>query len=263
MRYVMMLIVCVICFIWPAYSYGQEGHTTDNGAGLSRMADLVLQLTKQGDITEADQLLESFTYTWQKQNHDEHPFFNAEAEQAIWLTYHQAHLALKSSDLEDLDRIDRVTSFRLAVDAVSNDSQPLWLYSESTLLKAAEELKEIALDPTSDQFYQQLNEINRQYQVIRPALSIQAASDLYLLDQQLDAILSSKEQLNADTRTAYAEQLKEDIETMYEDYDKDEADPSLWWIMFTIGGMILFSLSYVGWRKYRADQSKHREKGKM
>lgn len=134
--------------------------------------------------------------------------------------------------------------------------------SETSLLRAAEELKVVAEDQTADVFYQQLNEINRQYQVIRPALSIQAASDLYFIDTQLDTFLSSKKQLDVSARTAYAAQLQEDIQTMYEEYDQEEADPSLWWMIFTIGGMIIVSLSYVGWRKYAASHVKQEEKEK-
>ncbi|MDQ0205938.1 sporulation protein YpjB [Alkalicoccobacillus murimartini] len=257
MRFLMVVIVSVLCLFWPHEVIGQKDHS---GSDVNQTADLVLQLTKQGDFAEANQLLESITYTWEEQSTNMQPFFTTEAEQSVLLTLHQAKLALQSSDMEESERIDRVTSFRLTLDAVTNDSQPLWLFSETSLLKAADELGEAALLETPEGFYYQLNEINRQYQVIRPAVTIQATSDLYLLDQQLDVFLSSKEQVDSNVRAAYAVQLKEDIETMYEDYNKDEADPSLFWIMFTIGGMILFSLSYVGWRKYRASQVKEREK---
>ncbi|MEN0643461.1 sporulation protein YpjB [Alkalicoccobacillus gibsonii] len=261
MRYVKGILLFLVCFGWLGVQNVQassESHWTD----VSKTADLVLQLTKQENLTEANQLLESFNHTWQNVNHEQSPFFDTESEQAISLTLQQAQVALQSSDMEQVERVDRVTTFRLAVDAVSNNSQPLWLLSETSLLKAAEELKVVAVDQTSDVFYQQLNEINRQYQVIRPALSIQAASDLYFIDTQLDTFLSSKKQLDVGARTAYAAQLEEDIQTMYEEYDQEEADPSLWWMIFTIGGMIIVSLSYVGWRKYAASQVKHQEKEK-
>ena len=39
---------------------------------------------------------------------------------------------------------------------------------------------------------------------------------------------------------------------------KDEADPSLIWVIISTGGMIVLTLSYVGWRKYRGEKEKNR-----
>jgi sporulation protein YpjB len=36
--------------------------------------------------------------------------------------------------------------------------------------------------------------------------------------------------------------------------DQDQADPSLWWVIISTGSIIIMTLSYVGWRKYKGDK---------
>ncbi|TSB46931.1 sporulation protein YpjB [Alkalicoccobacillus porphyridii] len=262
MRYVIMLLLSLFCLSWPTVVAAQMNAVESEWADLNKTADLVLQLTKQGEQNKAKELLEAFSYTWTEYQSEQHVFYSPGAEQAISLTLHQANQALQSADMDESYQIDKVTSLRLAIDALANESQPLWLYSEEALLRTADNVGVAAGMDTPEDFYYQLNELNRQYQVIRPALSIQSVHDTLLLDQQIEDILSATKHPTVEVRTAYAEKLKQDIIEMYEDYDKEEADPSLLWIMFTIGGVIVFSLAYVGWRKYQAEQQKVREKEK-
>lgn len=72
---------------------------------VSKTADLVLQLTKQENLSEANQILESFNHTWQSVNHEQSPFFDTESEQAISLTLQQAQVALQSTDMEQVERV--------------------------------------------------------------------------------------------------------------------------------------------------------------
>ncbi len=37
---------------------------------------------------------------------------------------------------------------------------------------------------------------------------------------------------------------------------KYEADPSLWWVIISTGGIIVLTLSYVGWRNIKAEKEK-------
>ncbi|MEN2454698.1 sporulation protein YpjB, partial [Bacillus sp. JR_15] len=42
--------------------------------------------------------------------------------------------------------------------------------------------------------------------------------------------------------------------------DQDEADPSLLWVILTTGSIILLTLTYVGFRKYRAEKEKKQKR---
>lgn len=263
MRYVTMFLLSLFCLMWPMDQYVVSAEPTNNWTNLNRTADLALQLTKQGKTHEANEILQALSHTWQEYQANEHIFYSLEAEKAILLTLQQAEQALQSETTEEAYQIDKVTSLRLAIDALANEAQPLWLNSETALLRTAENISNAAALTAPEDFYYQLNELNRQYQVIRPALSIQSVQEDLLLDQQLEDVLAANADPTVEVRTAYAQELKQDILTMYEEYDKDEADPSLLWVMLTIGGIIVFSLTYVGWRKYQAEKQKVREKEKL
>jgi len=50
-----------------------------------------------------------------------------------------------------------------------------------------------------------------------------------------------------------------DLKNLFENMDEDEADPSLWWVIISTGSIIILTLSYVGWRKYKGDREKPRK----
>ncbi len=50
--------------------------------------------------------------------------------------------------------------------------------------------------------------------------------------------------------------LETDLQTIFDGLSEDEADPSLWWVIISTGSIIILTLSYVGWRKYKGEREK-------
>ncbi len=50
--------------------------------------------------------------------------------------------------------------------------------------------------------------------------------------------------------------LQKDLKSVFDRVEKDDADPSLLWVILTTGGIIITALTYVGYRKYRAEKNK-------
>jgi sporulation protein YpjB len=50
------------------------------------------------------------------------------------------------------------------------------------------------------------------------------------------------------------EGLETDLKKLFSDMDEDQTDPSLWWVIISTGSIIIMTLSYVGWRKYKGDK---------
>jgi sporulation protein YpjB len=46
-----------------------------------------------------------------------------------------------------------------------------------------------------------------------------------------------------------------DFESVFRS-EEDETGPSIFWLIFSIGGIIFSTLSYVGWRKYNGEKEK-------
>jgi sporulation protein YpjB len=52
-----------------------------------------------------------------------------------------------------------------------------------------------------------------------------------------------------------------DFEAVFQS-EEDESGPSIFWLIFSIGGIIFSTLSYVGWRKYNGEKDKMNAHGK-
>ena len=50
--------------------------------------------------------------------------------------------------------------------------------------------------------------------------------------------------------------MKRKLQTIFEGLTEDEADPSLWWVIISTGSIIILTLSYVGWRKYKGERER-------
>ncbi|MBJ7968148.1 sporulation protein YpjB, partial [Bacillus cereus] len=52
--------------------------------------------------------------------------------------------------------------------------------------------------------------------------------------------------------------IKGDLQKIFHTVKKDEIASSLIWFMTITGGLILFTLTYVGWRKYKGEREKRK-----
>ena len=59
------------------------------------------------------------------------------------------------------------------------------------------------------------------------------------------------------------EKLEEELRSIFQNPKEDEADPSLWWVMITTGSIIVITLTYVGWRKYKGQKDREKQKKPM
>jgi sporulation protein YpjB len=50
--------------------------------------------------------------------------------------------------------------------------------------------------------------------------------------------------------------MEEELQNLFDRIKDDEADPSLLWVMISTGSIILLSLSYTGWRKFKGEKEK-------
>ena len=57
--------------------------------------------------------------------------------------------------------------------------------------------------------------------------------------------------------------LEKDLEDVFDQVEEDDADPSLLWVILTTGSIILSTLTYVGFRKYKAEEDRRRKREKI
>ncbi|WP_100407230.1 sporulation protein YpjB [Bacillus solitudinis] len=262
MRYFVIVIVGVFLLCFPSNSYADHHETMNHTwKELNHRSDQILQLVKQEKYEEAKQLLEFFSKSFMEMDFQQQGI-TMTALRTVTLAFEQAEAAVTSADESTNERIYKVTSFRLAVDALSSEHHPLWLHSEKSINQTFTTMKAAVQDNDRQAFAHRLNEFLRHYQVIRPALLIDIEpQQLQRIESQVTYLERLSKENNANEKvTMHLDLMVSEFADLYERVKEDSADPSLLWVMFTIGGMIVFSLSYVGYRKYKAEKGKVRLK---
>ncbi|TWI58885.1 sporulation protein YpjB [Halalkalibacter nanhaiisediminis] len=261
MRQLLSAIIIVVLLSFPTKSFADGHSSLHTWKELNQTSDQILQLVKREKYAEAKQLLDYFS------KHFLEVDFQAEGVtmsslRTTTMAYEKAIEAVTATDLPLEERIYQVTTFRLAVDALSSEHHPLWLHSEQAVMHALAAIKATIFKGDSVAYQHRLNEFLRHYQMIKPALFIDIEPQhLQRLESQVIFLEKLRaNQLDPSKLTPHLELMEKEWANLYHQVKEDSADPSLWWVIFTIGGMIILSLSYVGWRKYRAEKQKVRMK---
>ena len=97
------------------------------------------------------------------------------------------------------------------------------------------------------------------YEVIHPSIKIDVPFDKI---QQLDTRIQFIDQyrmdvLNQDQARQELFHIESELSSIFDQLaSEDESDPSVWWVIISTGSIIILTLSYVGWRKYKGEREK-------
>ncbi|MDN4527647.1 sporulation protein YpjB [Fictibacillus fluitans] len=151
-------------------------------------------------------------------------------------------------------KISTLTGVRLLMDALVSDHQPLWKQTEYQIMNPIKAMQ-LSLKKREDQSFQEAaNEFLANYNMIRPAVSMDVTEAVF---DQVDGDVQYIE--GTRTNMISAKESREKLTSIQKDFEKlfdakeDSSDPSLFWLIFSIGGIIFSTLFYVGWRKYKAE----------
>jgi len=184
--------------------------------------------------------------------------FNAFSCVTITVTHEKALKTITASTLPAEERIDQVAQFRLVIDAIRSDYQPIWTEMEQAVMGALQQLEDAVKKGDNNHFPTALAKFLHEYEIIEPSVKIDVTPERA---KKVDTDIANlqTEQFQALPQAKQIEilaQTKADVEALFADVKKDEADPSLWWVMISTGGIIVATLTYVGFRKYRGEKQK-------
>ncbi len=260
MRQLVIVIIIVCAYSFPIEVNAKDDTSVHTWKQLNQTSDRILQLVKVEEFEEAKQLLDYFSRLFLEINFQEEGL-TMSALRIVTNTYEKAVEAVTATDQPLEERIYRVTSFRLAVDALSSEHHPLWLQSEGRMMHVIQAMEETIKEGDSRSFQYRFNEFIKNYEMIRPALLIDIKSEqLERIQSQIMFLEKQRNQFNQEILSSHVGLIKEEWTNLYKQVKEDATDPSLWWVMIAIGGMITLSLTYVGWKKYKAEKQKVRAK---
>ncbi|WP_246942155.1 sporulation protein YpjB [Bacillus pinisoli] len=249
-----MVVTMVLVLITP--SIGLANHT-DNWEKLDIITDQALQLVKHQKYSDAEKLLSYFSDQFSKETiHDN--AFTMDEIRIISTSNDEARRILTSETITHEDAIKVVTKFRLIVDAIKSEHQPLWAEMETSVMTTFHSLKEAVNAGDVEVFQQELNVFLGKYDIIYPSvkldLDVQQTEKINAYVTYMDQ--SRDELLEHESRMEHMEVMEDELIRMFKQMKEDDADPSLIWVMISTGSIIIVTLSYVGWRKYKGDKEK-------
>ncbi len=255
-----MILTIVISFLIPIQTFAEESPLSP----LDVISDQALQLTKAGRYEEAKQLLDIFSKELTEAQATNSSVFSVDEFRIITVAHNQALKAIQDNAVHHAQKINDVTTFRLVMDAMSSQYQPLWAEMKDPIMTTFQGLKQAAETGDPEAFHEKLNNFLTKYSMIQPSIKL----DLPVTRvQQLDTRVSYIDRYRHDviqSSEAFQELslLETDLENLFNGTTEDEADPSLWWVIISTGSIIVVTLSYVGWRKYKGERESLTERQK-
>lgn len=255
-RFVIVLIV--LLFLLPEIIMAK---TLNGWKNLDQISDDALQLVKSERYVYAKQMLEYFSNEFLELNVREHPFTMDELR-IITISHENALQAVTSTNMKFEERVRQVTQFRLVVDAIYSEHEPLWSEMENSIMTTFNQMKSTIENGNSQEFHHQLNLFLSKYEMIHPSLKLDVSPEkMQKLDAHIHFLDNFKyESVNQKVRIQQITTMETDLKTLFDGVNDDEADPSLIWVMISTGSFILLTLSYVGWRKYNGDRERRQSK---
>ncbi|MDF1507739.1 sporulation protein YpjB [Robertmurraya sp. DFI.2.37] len=242
----------------------QANHHISSIEKLDQISDEALQLVKSSRYDDAKKLLEYFSNEFLAYTMENHGF-SIDELRIVTLAQNEAIEAMGNGSMDHDERINRVTKFRLAIDAITSTNQPLWTEMERPMMAVFGGMKDAALQGDAANFHSHLNSFLSLYEVIYPSMKLDVpVQRVQQIDARIHFIDEYRPQVLAEeTGLQELVALETDLRDLFNQMSEDEADPSLWWVIITTGSIIIVTLSYVGWRKYRGDKERERAKKRM
>ncbi|WP_108671140.1 sporulation protein YpjB [Peribacillus acanthi] len=222
---------------------------------LDEISDEALQMVKVKRYDESEKLLEYFSTQFLSMT-VEAKFFSMDELRIITVAHNEALVTVQDETISYEKKVNAVTKLRLVTDAVYSNHQPLWTEMEGQIMSTFNQTKIAMKNKDSDGFHSYINRLLNQYDLIYPSLKVDLAPEkIQKLDARMSFIDQYRPQVFSDTTSQKElDALEKDLESIFDEMTEDETDPSLWWVIISTGSIIILTLSYVGWRKYKGDK---------
>ncbi len=253
-----VIFISILILLFPITIHANETSPIDK---LNSISDEALQMVRSSRYDDAHKLLLYFSEEFISM--DQRPFSMDELR-IVTVAHNEALEATANESLEHSEVVNKVTKFRLVMDAINTGGQPLWTEMEGQVLMVFGGVKEAVKSGHSERFHEQLNSFLTLYQMIYPSLKLDIRSEkVQRLDTKINYIDHYRPKiLSEESSMKDLDSIESDLKSIFEGMTEDEADPSLWWVIFTTGSIIVATLSYVGFRKYAGEKNQRREQNR-
>lgn len=257
-RIVTGLIVSVFLLLAPLAAYAEKKPSVEK---LDNISDEALQMVRIHRYEEAKKLLDQFEGEFLFEAGKGY-FFSMDELRILTNAYDEAVEAAGSPTMEHKERMGKVTKFRLVIDALLSNHQPMWTELEEPIMTVFNGMKQAAEKGNQKDFQANFDSFLSLYHMIYPSLKIDVTPERI---HQLNARVNYLDHYRPDILSEASSHdelaaLEADLKNIFEGITEDETDPSLWWVIISTGSIIILTLSYVGWKKYQAERERRRNR---
>jgi sporulation protein YpjB len=230
---------------------------------LDDISDEALQMVKFHRYEDAKRLLDYFSDQFTSNPGKDKPLSMDELR-IVMTSHDEAVEAAVSSNMKYEERMNKLTKFRLVIDAIATNHQPLWIEMEDQIMSAFHQAKESAIKGDTAHFHSNFNHFIALYNVIYPSMKIDVpVENIQKLDARINYIDEYRTQVVNNTKSQMElDRLETDLKNLFKNMNEDEADPSIWWVIISTGSIIIMTLSYVGWRKYKGEKDLKKDRSR-
>jgi sporulation protein YpjB len=247
-----LLIFCIVSLAtMPVYA---SNHTSIKD--WSEINELTSEIWELGKIERYNEAADVLEFTSENITHIEDVLsLRPDQKRLVEYTFSDAITSLQNPEWSKEKKLNKLTEVRLLVDALQTNYEPLWKKTGLMMLEPFITMEKEIGDQNSTAFHQAANLLLERYETVRPALMVDLSPDkIEKLDEHVSYVDTNRNKILTDAEhQKHLEAAAADFEALF--FAKnDNSEPSLFWLIFSIGGIISSTLFYVGWRKYKGDK---------
>lgn len=256
-------ILFAAMLVFPNIAHAADPGATKTWDKLTETSGQVLQLVREKKYSEAKQLLEYFEKQFHGSKKDLH--LSMKDLRILTTTHDHAMRAVTNVSASHDTRVTIVTQFFLVVDALYSENQPLWLSTKNQLFTPFNKMKQAAAQKNDRQFQFYLNQFLAKYEMIHPALNVDLKDPLIgKLDSEVQYLMNHRIDFFSDPNDMkHLNRMEKDFNALYNGTLQNSMEPTLPWVIISIGGIIVLALFYSGWQKYKAEKREKRKRKKV
>ncbi|QHE52506.1 sporulation protein YpjB [Pontibacillus sp. HMF3514] len=171
--------------------------------------------------------------------------------------------ALQDTNTSAEEKYHRALTVVLLYDSIWNEHDALWVTWKSYL--EDEIARVLEAEQITNASIQHLYSL---YERLLPALKVSLGKEEYgMMKEHQESFLAFLSGENKQDELTFIHSLSSDLKAIPAEKKEEKSfteEPGFIWLLFSVGGLIISTLSYVGWRKYRGesdDKKEHKERG--
>ncbi|WP_018922271.1 sporulation protein YpjB [Salsuginibacillus kocurii] len=246
------IIWLLFCFVGQEANADAANHDQSLKTVYTAYQD-VIELAERERWAEAKDVLDSIERMLPAIDYEEEEL-TVQDIHVLLEAYEAAAASLASAQQAPENRMQGLLKFQLALDAVINENHPLFQRLAGPFQERLEGFVQSS-SMNKEEAQAQFNELKNEFEVIRPALYLQHSETVR---SRIDSLWVAVDRGMREGKEFHELPLQELVDELDQAFSNEEErrsiDPTLIGIMIFVSTVLVVSLSYAGWKKYKAER---------